>query len=293
MRLLSLLSLCIVLTLSVFPAYAGENEPQLPGPLKTLADDGAQIRFIGNDLGLNGWVAIKNGQEQYFYATADGQAIISGILFNSKGDTVTLRQINDIRKKEGPALDKLAGFADNATTASPTPTASEPTGTDTKTLLQNATKSKGEQLFDSAVAANWISLGSEKAPALYTFIDPECPHCHNLLQDFRKSGYIEKGLIQLRVIPVGVLSANSLKEASFLLASPTPQIDLFKHLDGDKKALLSDSSLNTQGVERNMKLMQTWNLEVTPFSVYKDRSGTVKIIQGRPKDLKALIAELR
>lgn len=288
MRFFSLLSLCAALTLSILPAHAGENDPQLPGPLKTLADDGAQIRFIGNDLGLNGWVAIKNGQEQYFYATADGQAIISGILFNSKGDTVTLRQINDIRKKEGPALDKLAGFADKAAA-----TAAEPASPDTKTLLQTATKSKGEQLYDGAVAANWITLGSETAPAFYVFIDPECPHCHSLLQDFRKSGYIEKGLIQLRVIPVGVLSADSLKEAAFLLASPTPQIDLFKHLDGDKKALLSDSNINTQGAERNIKLMQTWNLEVTPFSVYKDRMGAVKILQGRPKDLKALIAELR
>ncbi|MEK7801609.1 MAG: thioredoxin fold domain-containing protein, partial [Pseudomonadota bacterium] len=146
---------------------------------------------------------------------------------------------------------------------------------------------------DGAAAANWITIGSEKAPAFYMFIDPECPHCHDLLQDFRTSGYIEKGLIQLRIIPVGVLSANSLKEAAFLLASPAPQTDLYKHLDGDKKALLADSSANTQGVERNMKLMQTWNLEVTPFSVYKDRMGAVKIIQGRPKDLKALIAELR
>ena len=160
-------------------------------------------------------------------------------------------------------------------------------------MLKTSGKSKGEQLYDGVEAANWLALGESKAPVIYTFIDPECPHCHDLLQDFRKSGYLEKGMVQLRLIPVGVLSADSLKEAAYLLASPSAKEDLYKHLDGDKKALLVSESANTQGVERNMKLMQDWNLDVTPFSIYRDKDSKIKILQGRPKDLKEIITELR
>lgn len=291
------LSLLAISLLS--PAYAGDAEPVLPAPIQALVDDGAQIRYLGNDLGMNGWVTMKAGQEQYFYATPDGQAILSGILFNAKGDAITLQQINALRKNEGEPLDRLAGYVPTTdkkevaaavtdTSANPLPDFKDPA-----TLLKTAVKSKGEQLYEGAVSANWVALGNKEAPTIYTFIDPECPHCHDLIQDIRKSGFLENGSLQLRLIPVGVLSEASLKEAAYLLASPTPQQDLYSHLDGNSKALMVDSNANTQGVERNMKLMQDWNLEVTPFSVYKAKNGKVKILQGRPDNLKKIITELR
>ena len=89
------------------------------------------------------------------------------------------------------------------------------------------------------------------------------------------------------------MSNNSLTKASFLLADPNAEELLYKHLDGDKKALLADKNVNTQGVQRNMSLMQDWKLDVTPFSVYRDVAGKVKILKGRPDDLKKLVTELR
>lgn len=289
----------LLLTTPVIPqGQAAENDPPLPAPIQALVADGAQVRYLGGDLGMNGWVTIKGGQEQYFYATPEGQAIVSGILFNSKGDAVTLQQINTLRKGEGDAIDRLAGFVpmDNKKdAAAPEPNAAQsvPDFKDPAALLKMATKSKGEQLYEGVSAANWVSIGNKDAPAIYTFVDPECPHCHDLIQDVRKSGFLENGSLQLRIVPVGVLSEVSLKEAAYLLASPSPQQDLFRHLDGDAKALMTNPNANTQGVERNMKLMQDWNLEVTPFSVYKDKNGKVKILQGRPDNLKKIITELR
>jgi hypothetical protein len=100
--------LCFALLIgasSSLPAFAQEKVvPPLPAPLKTMVEEGAQIRYLGNDLGLDGWVTIKNAQEQYFYVTPDQQGLVMGVLFNSKGDTVTLRQINQLRKAEGPQL---------------------------------------------------------------------------------------------------------------------------------------------------------------------------------------------
>ena len=307
--------ICIALSLSLFfgalslPAFAETTQPDVPAPIQNLVASGAQLRYLGQDYGLNGWLVLKNGQEQYFYSTQDGQAVMMGILFNNKGDTVTLKQINELRKKEGPVIDKLAGFAASPLAADikqPVAPSAAPTGTapasaanvsqdftNPEALIKAAVKPKSEQLFDGVENANWIALGTKTAPVIYTFIDPECPHCHDLIQNIRKSGYLEQGLLQLRLIPVGVLTENSLTEAAYLLASPDPQKDLYRHLDGDKSILLADKGVNTQGVQRNIKLMQDWKLDVTPFSVYRGRDGKVKILQGVPDDLKKIITELR
>lgn len=290
--------LCFALLIGTsfsLPAFAQEKAvPPLPAPLKTMVEEGAQIRYLGNDLGLDGWVTIKNAQEQYFYVTPDQQGLVMGVLFNSKGDTVTLRQINQLRKAEGPAIDKLAGLPDAAPPPSREATSRPEIATPEKILPKDSSEpSKSERFYAEVEKANWLALGQKTAPALYVFIDPECPHCHDMITDVRKSGYLEKGLLQLRLIPVGLMSENSLAEASFLLAAPNAQELLYKHLDGDKKALLADKNVNTQGVQRNMSLMQDWKLDVTPFSVYRDVAGKIKILKGRPDDLKKLVTELR
>ncbi len=276
---------------------AESNQPPVPEPIQNMVADGAQLRYLGKDAGLDGWIVLKNGQEQYYYVTPDGQGIVMGVLFNNKGDTITLRQINDLRKKEGPAIDKLAGYPESSAPKADAvvPQASEgsPDFSNPQALIKSVVKSKSEQLYDGVTASNWIALGSDKAPPIYMFMDPECPHCHDLIGDIRKSGYLEQGLLQLRIIPVGVLSENSLVEAAYLLASPEPQKDLYAHLDGKKGVLLTDKTVNTQGVQRNIKLMQDWNLSVTPFSVYRARDGKVKVLEGRPDDLKKIITELR
>lgn len=275
-------------------AKAEVPQPETPAPIQNLVEEGAQLRYLGQEHGLNGWLVLQNGEEQYFYSTPDGQGILMGILFNNKGDTVTLRQINALRKKEGPAIDKLAGYVEPIKSIeSPKTPSVAPDFKSPEALLKVAAKPKSEQLYDGVQSANWFKLGLDSAPIVYTFIDPECPHCHKLVQKIRKSGYLEEGLIQLRLIPVGVLSENSLIEAAYLLASPNAEKDFYRHLDGEKDVLLSDKSVNTQSVQRNIKLMQDWKLDMTPFSVYRARDGKVKVLQGVPEDIKTIITELR
>ncbi|MFA7276867.1 MAG: thioredoxin fold domain-containing protein [Pseudobdellovibrionaceae bacterium] len=304
--------LILIMSLVVnMPALAATNDPRMPAPIEHMASQGAQIRYMGRDLGMDGWLVIQNGQEQYFYSTLDGQAILLGILFNNKGDAMTLQQITRLREKEGSALDRLTSTTPSPLDLPTPPAALAPTESIEKSatntasvfspeelkspekLMKAVAKTKAEKLFDSAENSNWFTIGQKTAPALYIFFDPECPHCHDLIKDVRKSGFLEQGLVQLRLIPVGVLSENSLIEAAYLLASPDPQKDMFKRLDGDHGALLIDKNANTQGVQKNMKIMQEWGLDVTPFSIYKDRYGKIKVLQGRPGSLKDIVQELR
>lgn len=296
MKIFYVLFLSFLLTaLSGISAQAASKkpEPPMPAPIKSLVEEGAQVRYLGNEGGLDGWLALKGGQPQYFYVTPDQQSIVMGILFNNKGDVVTLRQLNELRGKEGPALDQLAGFKLDEEEDAIGGTSSKPDFADPSKLAKAATTGKAEKLYQQVSDANWVTIGKPDAPAIYSFIDPDCPHCHDLIQDVRKSGALERGEVQLRLIPVGLISENSLKEAAFLLASPNAQELLFRHLDGDEKALAAPEGINTQGVQRNMSLMQDWKFDVTPFSIYKDASGEVKILRGRPDNLKELVKGLR
>ena len=98
------------------------------------------------------------------------------------------------------------------------------------------------------------------------------------MKDLR-SGYLDKGLVQVRLIPVG-FREETLAQAAFLLASPDSKERWYKHLDGDETALPARAAVNTQGVQKNLSLMQAWKFSVTPMTIYRGKDGKVKIMAG-------------
>ena len=102
--------------------------------------------------------------------------------------------------------------------------------------------------------------------------------------------YIEKSKVQVRLIPVG-LSPQTKSQASFLLAAPDPAETWWRHLD-EVQELPAKQEISTQGVERNLLVMTTWKLSSTPLVIYRGKDQKVKIIQGNPKDVETLIADL-
>ncbi len=254
--------------------------PDLPAPLQTLANEGAQIRYLGNRHGLDGWITIKGGQEQYFYVTEDGEAMLMGLLFNKDGKLITLRQVKALQEQSGDVLDLFAVDAPSESLLQET----------VKKKTASQFKTSAERLFEDVENSNWIPLGNVKAPVVYSFVDPQCPHCHAFMGDLRDN-YIENGLVQLRIIPIG-LRPETKAQSAFLLAAPGPQNRWYRHLDGDVKALPVINDINQQAVERNMAIMQSWQLDSTPLSVYRASNGQVKIIQGRAGNIVDLIDDL-
>jgi len=274
------------LLIAAMPGFA-QGEPPLPEPLKNLANEGAQMRYLGNEGGLNGWIAIKNGQEQYFYVTEDGESFVMGIQFDRNGKVMTLQQVKALQEKNGVALDLFAS-ENFGQEADPT---SQPGIDQIVDKTKREFKTPAEQLFSDVEGSNWIPLGDANAPYIYSFIDPQCPYCHKFMNDLR-ANYIDKGLIQVRMIPVG-FRPETLAQASFLLAVPNPQNRWYSHLDGDKTALPVTPDINQQGVQRNLAIMQSWKVNVTPFTVYRSKGGEVKIVQGRAQDLSQIMSELQ
>ncbi|QQG36434.1 MAG: thioredoxin fold domain-containing protein [Micavibrio aeruginosavorus] len=279
---LSLLFFVIMSNQSMAQTVAGK-EPPLPAPLETMAKEGAQLRYMGQAAGLDSWIAIQNGQEQYFYVTPDREYVLLGLLFDKTGKMITLQQVSALQKQGDSVLDILQAEAKPETESVTKNLAGE------KEIANKILKSPAEQLFTDVESANWVRLGQEAAPAIYMFIDPQCPYCHEFMKTLRPD--IEGGKIQIRMIPVG-FKDDTRAQAALLLAIPSPQERWFRHLDGDAEALPVTPGINEQGVERNMSIMQSWKLNVTPLSLYRAKDGTVKIVQGRAKDVKALMSDL-
>lgn len=277
---LFLISIFLIQTSSA--AFA-ENTPvpSLPDALQALSDRGAQTRYLGRKHGLDGWITIYQGQEQYYYVTPDGEGFVMGVLFNKDGAMATLDQVRDLQKQGDDILDSLA--------------MDKIQKSDQKdfTAVSDAFKyeTPAQKMFTDIKNSNWIALGNPKAPVIYTVVDPQCPHCKAFLKDLR-TDYIEKGILQVRIIPVG-FREDSLAQAAFLLAAPDAPTRWFKHLDGDETALPAKIGISTQGVQKNLALLQAWKFKVTPITVYESHDGSIKIIRGRAKDIPAMIADLK
>jgi thiol:disulfide interchange protein DsbG len=93
------------------------------------------------------------------------------------------------------------------------------------------------------------------------------------------------------MIPVG-FREETLSQAAFLLAAPDSEERWYKHLNGDNSALPAKSGTNTQGIQKNLALMQAWKFSVTPMTVYRDKEGKVKIIRGRAGNMSDILADL-
>lgn len=278
----SSLATCAALILLSHSALAQTSSktdlPKLPEPIQNLVNEGAQIRYLGRDYGVDGWITIKNGQEQYFYVMPDQKAFLMGVMFDDTGKVVTVDQVSRLRKDGDELLDILA---DDLT----------PQGNKAEQKKdQLEFKSPSEQLFFDIENSNWLPLGQSGAPVMYAFIDPQCPHCHHMITDLRKD-YIEAGRVQLRIIPIG-FREETRAQAAFLMASPNPQARFFSFLDGDESALPARQDINQQGVQRNLAVMQTWKFNVTPMVIYRAKDGSVKIVRGRPQDIPGLVNDL-
>ncbi len=265
----------LALTIASAPVRAEDPLPELPPPLQNLSAEGAQVRYLGKDHGLDAWLTVKNGTEQYFYVLPDKSAFVMGLLFDSSGKAVTVNQVKRLQNRGDALLDTLTNV--------PEPKESKSEAFKFKT--------PSEQLYADLQGSNWIPLGKPGAPVMYAFIDPQCPHCHAFINALRKDKSLDEGKVQLRIIPVG-FKEQTKAQAAFLIASPNPQERWFKHMDGDKEALPAKTEINQQGVQRNLAIMQSWKFDVTPMIAYRAKDQTIKLVRGTPQDIPGVVSDL-
>ena len=262
-------ALALGISMLVFAGTASALDPASVGPLKKLMDEGGQAHSLGQVYGLESWLLVQGADQQVAYTTPDGQALLVGFLFGPDGEDVNAKQL-EAAKAKNPELAKL--------TPAPKVDAAAP---------------KSERVIAEAEAARWIVLGDASAPVLYVLSDPLCSYCRAQLLDLIKPA--NEGRVQVRIIPVGALSEDSLKIAQQILSSPDPSLAWVQHLQGKDVALARvELKPEAQGdLLSNMRFMERWGLTGTPFSFYRGSDGKVKVISGQPSSVEAILSDLK
>ena len=299
----------IVLTLLYADVAKAQDSktPAYPPYVKLLVDQGVQVRYLGKGLGLDTWLTARNGQVQYVYVTPNQEANIVGVLIDRNGKLITADQLSVFAQQNPESFKNFAATAipgvkealekqeDSSTEeAQKVDTPNEPSAENfAKTLKKTDTASSpAEKLYADIETTNWFEVGKAHAPLVYAVIDPDCTHCHRLIQTLRQDKAYEKGQIRTRLVPVGIMSGDALYRAGTLLSLPDKEKTFFAHIDGDEKALPVDEEATLGAVTKNMTFLQNWNLDVTPFLVYRSKDGSLKIVRGVPKDMDAFLKDI-
>lgn len=139
--------------------------------------------------------------------------------------------------------------------------------------------------------ATWIAEG--KGPHVaYVFFDPNCPYCHKLYEETR--GWIKRGALQLRWIPVGLLTETSPGKAGAILDAKDPLAAFYKNengygsdgsLGGVEEAL--DVSPKSQAaLKANVALLARSGAGSVPLLLFRADDGESVMILGTPPQAK-------
>ncbi len=269
--------------------------------LASIVKAGAKLYYLGERSGLSGWFIVKDSQIQMIYVTADGQTALVGGMFTGAGDNVTGPQINALAETNKEVADLVNGSAkqqDDITKAgadaggiASVPGSAPPTGKTLANTLPSATVSPGERLMQDLQAAAGVTLGHNDNAELLMVVAPECPHCKATWRELRES--VSANRLQVKLIPITRLTSEETTAGALLLQSANPLEDWDKYVAGDKSVLSGKpDGVRVQAVMANSSLVDRWNIRSTPYLVYRAKDGRVKIVQGKPDRMAAVLSDL-
>ena len=253
-------------------ALAQDKHPML----LDLQTKGYTVDYLGQALGLDGWV-IRNAQDQaqYAYTTSEG-GLIMGLLFDHGGEIHTAKQVQEMR-------DIIKG---NSQAAAPI----------AKSAQSTDKVSRAERLYAEVEGAYWFGTQNTDAPYIYTFINPTCDHCAEYWRDHMKS-LVDDGSLQVRFIPFGAGWDN--KSAAAALLQAEKGIDLWNtYTDDSDHSVLTSNVQNIKAatwdqVKYNTQLFAKWNLPTVPFTIYRAPvDGKIKILSGVPTNPMMVLADM-
>ncbi len=146
--------------------------------------------------------------------------------------------------------------------------------------------------------ATWIAEGKGQR-IVYIFIDANCPSCALLYRNLRT--LIEPQDLQIRWVPVAVVSPTSLGKAAAILQAPD-RLAALRHNEekyhGETYSGGIEEDIPTTATEQklraNERLFNRLDIPVVPTMLFEDRSWRTVIIQGAlsPVALRKVFARL-
>lgn len=233
---------------SIGAVYAAAPPPGVGAAETHLLQSGAKIvaRWPAAG-GLTALVAESGSTRRLFYVTPDGEGLIVGLVFDAQGHNTTTA---DVAK---------AGLNQSADAVSKTPAPAEAW---------------------RAVQALTPIIQGRSERVIYAFIDPQCPYCHRFIRQI--GPMVEQGQVQIRWLPVGILTDESkgLARALYHGDADTAFAEL---MSGALQSTPPDHEDDLR-VARNVLALRQTGKSVVPLFVYRDRDGNVIMQQGLPSD---------
>jgi thiol:disulfide interchange protein DsbG len=267
------------------PADAQSAPLDAPSPdaistLRIFKNNGAEVHYLGRMFGLDGWLISKDQNMQVVYTTLDGQGTVVGVLYGPDGSKETSKQLA-AAQQSGLAIPGISPTGEVAGTPAAAPAAGD-----------SGQGPPSERLMHDVETSTYLKFGPDDAPILYVFADPRCHFCHDYW-DTLTTQFLPQNHLQLRIIPVAILGADSVTEAEGIISSPNPS-DLWAQVEngilaGLPSTMAADAAMK---IQTNNNIMVRWKMSGTPYSVYRGKDGKVKVVYAVPSDVAQVVADL-
>lgn len=275
--------------------------------LVNIVNGGGKLYYIGERSGMFGWFIIQDGQVQIIYLSPDKQTALIGGMFSAQGENVTTPQISALVEKNTEVKALLSGTAQQQrevyNAGAPDGAGSVPAGehqvdsnskagSNNLAALPSAPLSPGERLLQDMKAAASVVLGKNESAELTMLVAPDCPNCKKTWVELRES--VKANKIQVRLVPVyNSTGGEEIRVAAQLLKTANPWDAWNRYVDGDATALAGEpDDMARRAVVSNLNLVAKWNIQGYPYLVYRGKDGRIKIVQGKPERMAAVLTDL-
>ena len=135
----------------------------------------------------------------------------------------------------------------------------------------------------------WFGVGNPNAPAVYAFVDPTCPYCARAMSKLKEE--VDQGRLQLRVLLVPAVSAESPKYIAGILSAEKPPEAYWTHEINKARRGRSDLELADweslpetfrNAIAGNVNMMREYGVTGVPFFAFDTDEGA-KVVSGVPE----------
>ena len=140
-----------------------------------------------------------------------------------------------------------------------------------------------EVLFERSASAFGFTLG-RSGPLVVLFADPACRWSRSAAARLGRAAL--DGRLRLRVIPVGVLGEDSVREAAAIASAPDPALAWFEGTGAPAGAE------GARRIGRNNDLFNDWGGDAVPLIAWRARDGRIAHRLGDLDDIGAWVGAL-
>jgi thiol:disulfide interchange protein DsbG len=184
---------------------------------------------------LKAIVADNGAERRLFYVTPDGQSLISGMVFDLNGQNITSEDMARFNVKDVGGNQVLSDM-------------------------------QLEDLWKRAGELQYIAEGEGRP--VYVVFDPNCPYCHQLWRSLREVA--ASGKVQVRWVPVAILSESSKNLAAALYQTKSPLASLTELGLGSLGAAPVIEKASADALARNLLLLRDTGYTGVPTLLWKE-----------------------